>query len=191
MVESLQSLSILRKSFHSLGCYLRHVPVPSQCLLCQADLLCTVCLVEDLESLQLRFAMATNANGNGTKVPEVQTKEKPSLETLKFPPEYWQQLVQESYLGQVQDEPSFGEFGRLQHLNITHLVNEIATIKATIRQNDSTSEAQMKDLRRVLHEYGRLLFIHNIQLEAVKLLRAVPAIRMAQLIPSFATFLIK
>jgi len=68
--------------------------------------------------------------------------------------EYWQNLVQSTY--DQKDEPLLGEFGRLQRLNITHLLNEIVRIKAAVRYNNTTSQEQIDRLREVMHHYGKL-----------------------------------
>jgi hypothetical protein len=81
------------------------------------------------------------------------TAPKNEPEPIAHPPDYWQQLVQSSY--HHQEDPSFGEFRRLQHLNLTYLLNDIVSIKATIKHHGTTSRGQMELLRQLLHHYGK------------------------------------
>jgi hypothetical protein len=66
--------------------------------------------------------------------------------------DYWKALVQ--YAKDEKEEPAFGQFKTLQAMNITHLFNEIARIKADIEYNQTTSFEKMSLLRQTLHQYG-------------------------------------
>jgi hypothetical protein len=66
--------------------------------------------------------------------------------------EYWKDLIRSTY--DQKEDPILGEFDRLQRLNITHLLNEIVRIKASIRHNQTTSQEQIDRLREVMHQYG-------------------------------------
>ncbi|KAE9363943.1 hypothetical protein N431DRAFT_489767 [Stipitochalara longipes BDJ] len=76
-------------------------------------------------------------------------------QTIDHSPNYWEDLVQCSY--RASEEPPIGEFGRLQRLNLAHILNEIARIKASIRHSKTTSHSQMELLRRLLHEYSNAI----------------------------------
>jgi hypothetical protein len=73
---------------------------------------------------------------------------------LKAPEDsYWEQLVRyNSKLGK--DELQYPEFASLQRLNIIHLHNALAEIKADIWQRNATSKEQMADLKAIMHDYG-------------------------------------
>ena len=70
-----------------------------------------------------------------------------------MPPEYWKQLVAfgESMKG---NDPVLGEYATLQRMNIIHIQNELADIKADLVQNQTTTETQMLQSRYIMHEYG-------------------------------------
>jgi hypothetical protein len=55
------------------------------------------------------------------------------------------------------DKPLFGEFARLWRLNLAHLQNDLATIKADLHQNDKPTRRQVNVLRRTLHDYSKSL----------------------------------
>jgi hypothetical protein len=67
---------------------------------------------------------------------------------------YWEQLVHYTF---IIDRLIYLEFARLQHLNIVHLHNTLAEIKADIWQTRTTSKAQMTDLKTAIHDYGMKL----------------------------------
>lgn len=67
--------------------------------------------------------------------------------------DYWQSLVQ--YAEEEREEPPVGQFGRLQIMNLTHLLNEIARIKGAVEHNRTTSADQMECLRKRLRQYGK------------------------------------
>lgn len=79
---------------------------------------------------------------------------------IALPTNYWQALVQ--YTKDEQEEPPIGEFPRLQRLNITHLLNEIARIEGDIKHNETTSLKQMNFLRQTLHQYGKYTIRHSM-----------------------------
>ena len=80
---------------------------------------------------------------------------------LDFPVEYWKELGKTySRERNADSEPILGQFGRLQRLNITHLLNTLASIKAAIKCNESTTPEQMSLLREVMHQYGRHVSNH-------------------------------
>jgi len=66
---------------------------------------------------------------------------------------YWEALVQ--YTETEPGEPALGEFSSLQRMNLTHIMNELFQIKATIKQKRTTDPNQMTFLRQALHQYGK------------------------------------
>jgi hypothetical protein len=88
---------------------------------------------------------------------------------VQFPADYWVQLKvnydmwernhdttrrADAWLGEVDRLPILGEFDRLQRLNLLHLLNRVATVKATIKHSATTSSDDMNLLRESLHQYG-------------------------------------
>jgi hypothetical protein len=70
--------------------------------------------------------------------------------------DYWQQLVR--YGKTIQrDEPPLLDFGMLRRINLVHIQNELAEIKADVANTKTTTQEQMEKLRRLTHEYGELL----------------------------------
>jgi hypothetical protein len=66
---------------------------------------------------------------------------------------YWERLVHyNSNLGK--DELLYPEFAALQRLNVIHLHNTLAEIKADTWQKKTTSKAQMAELKTAMHDYG-------------------------------------
>ncbi|KAH7333191.1 hypothetical protein BKA65DRAFT_553539 [Rhexocercosporidium sp. MPI-PUGE-AT-0058] len=53
----------------------------------------------------------------------------------------------------IDGKPLFGEFARLQRLNLVQMQNELASIKADQTAGGGLTDAQVKDLRRTMHEY--------------------------------------
>jgi hypothetical protein len=81
---------------------------------------------------------------------------------------YWEQLVRyNSTLGK--DELLYPEFFSLQRLNILHLHNTLAEIKASTWQKKTSSKEQMAELKIAMHDYGT-------ELSTQELLRTVPNI---------------
>jgi hypothetical protein len=79
-----------------------------------------------------------------------------------FDPKYWKDLFeytrpsdQEPLESQLQ-EPPVGDFQRLQMMNITHLMHQLARLKATINRNHTTSAEEMSRLQLTLHQYGMI-----------------------------------
>ena len=70
-----------------------------------------------------------------------------------LPVDYWQSLDQ--YVEEEREEPPLGQFGRLQIMNLTHLLNEIVRIKGAVERNRTTSADQMECLRNKLQQYGK------------------------------------
>ena len=66
--------------------------------------------------------------------------------------QYWKDLVQ--YAQIVRGEPPLGDFGKLQTINITHLLNQLARIKAEIEHSQTFNTGQMSILQQTLHQYG-------------------------------------
>lgn len=54
----------------------------------------------------------------------------------------------------IDSKPLFGEFARLQRLNLVQIQNELASIKADQTADRGLTDAQVKDLRRTMHEYS-------------------------------------
>jgi hypothetical protein len=69
--------------------------------------------------------------------------------------DYWKQLIHYGHKVQ-RDDPVLAEFATLQRLNLVHIQNRLAEIKADIADHRTTSETQMEELRRLLHEYSTL-----------------------------------
>ena len=67
-------------------------------------------------------------------------------------PQYWANLVQ--YTRAVHGKPPLGDFGKLQTLNITHLLNQLARIKARTEHDNTTNAQDMELLQQTLHRYG-------------------------------------
>jgi hypothetical protein len=84
--------------------------------------------------------------------PQSETTSKVDSSKIQFPPDYWDHLVQNTY--DQEADPVLGEFDRLQRLNLTHLLNKIVNIKATLKHNETTTQVQMDLLREVMHHYG-------------------------------------
>jgi hypothetical protein len=83
-----------------------------------------------------------------------------TVAATEFTPEYWRSLV--AYAGdlsQDKEEPPLGEFGKLQAMNITHLMNEIVRIKGNVGSSETTSFEEMNLLRKFLHHYSEYLWI--------------------------------
>lgn len=72
-----------------------------------------------------------------------------------FSVQYWKDLVQ--YAQIVRGEPPLGDFGKLQIINITHLLNQLARIKAEIEHSQTFNTGQMSLLQQILHQYGQSL----------------------------------
>ena len=68
-------------------------------------------------------------------------------------PEYWKQLVAYSE-SMKETDPVLGEYATLQRMNLIHIQNELADIKADLVQYQTTTETQMLQLRKTMHEYG-------------------------------------
>lgn len=66
--------------------------------------------------------------------------------------DYWENLVK--YARIAKGEPPLGDFGKLQIINITHLLNQLACIKAEIEHSQSLDLRQAGLLRHTLHQYG-------------------------------------
>ncbi|KAK0648020.1 hypothetical protein B0T16DRAFT_455526 [Cercophora newfieldiana] len=49
-----------------------------------------------------------------------------------------------------------GDFGKLQTINITHLLNQLARIKAKVEHDKSTNAEDMELLQRTLHQYDHI-----------------------------------
>jgi hypothetical protein len=71
----------------------------------------------------------------------------------------------DGYLAQLKDYSSLKdveglyllEFASLQHLNLTHLQNQLAMLKSSIHMSGgSITGTDMIHLRRVMHDYGEL-----------------------------------
>jgi len=73
--------------------------------------------------------------------------------TSKMTPEYWKQLVAYSE-SMKKTDPVLGEYATLQRMNLIHIQNELADIKADLVQYETTTETQMLQLRSTIHEYG-------------------------------------
>lgn len=70
-----------------------------------------------------------------------------------MPPEYWEHLV--GFGGIMKDtDPVLGEYATLQRINLVHLQNELAEIKADLVQHQTTSETHMLQLKSTMHDYG-------------------------------------
>jgi hypothetical protein len=66
----------------------------------------------------------------------------------------WNDLVQ--YADQnFKTEPPFGNFRKLQIMNITHLVNQLVRFKVTTQHTQATTAETMSLLQRILHQYGK------------------------------------
>lgn len=70
-----------------------------------------------------------------------------------MPPEYWEQLVAFGE-SMKKNDPALGEYATLQRMNLIHIQNELADIKADLVQYQTTTETQMLRLRSTMHEYG-------------------------------------
>jgi hypothetical protein len=77
-----------------------------------------------------------------------------------FNSQYWRDLFeytrpkdQELVESQLR-EPPVSDFQRLQMMNITHLLHQLAHLKATINHKHTTSAEDMSHLQRTLHHYG-------------------------------------
>ncbi len=103
---------------------------------------------------QSEEGILNQAPGNMTcpDVSNSSAKRTSEVYVLDVGPGYWKALVQ--YAEDENGEPPFGEFEKLQALNITHLLNDIVRIKAAIRKNQTTTAVQMSSLQQRLHEYG-------------------------------------
>jgi hypothetical protein len=75
-------------------------------------------------------------------------------QVLPPPPPRFTAAHQFAETAPADDKPLFGEFERLQRLNLVQLQNELASIKADQTGNDGLTDGQVKDLRRTLHEYS-------------------------------------
>ena len=95
------------------------------------------------------LAMATAEKNEDIDL-EVQVV-KPRFDPLKN--DYWHQLVQHTKNVQRQ-EPGLVEFAGLQRMNLLHIQNQLAEIKADISDTKTTSQEQMQLLRKLMHEYG-------------------------------------
>lgn len=71
----------------------------------------------------------------------------------KMLPQYWKELVAFGESMKTND-PILGEYATLQRVNLIHIQNELADIKADMVQYQSTTESQMLHLRKAMHEYG-------------------------------------
>ena len=82
-----------------------------------------------------------------------QKEQTPPVGSGKITDEYWPQLV--GLEGALKDgEFHLGEFGVLQRLNLIHMQNELAEIRAEQVSTGTTNAAKMLRLRTVLHAYG-------------------------------------
>jgi hypothetical protein len=73
--------------------------------------------------------------------------------------EYWKKLV--DVIFSQKEEPVLGESDGLQRLNLLHLLNQIAQVKATVRHNHTTSKSEMESLRVLMHQYGEHVNINS------------------------------
>jgi hypothetical protein len=71
-----------------------------------------------------------------------------------FGPQYWRDLV--NYPQIAPKEPPVGDFGKLQIMNTTHLLNRLSIIKAKIAHNHTVDAQQMDLLRQTLHQYSNI-----------------------------------
>ncbi|KAF1850918.1 uncharacterized protein K460DRAFT_269308 [Cucurbitaria berberidis CBS 394.84] len=69
-----------------------------------------------------------------------------------FGPQYWNDLV--DYAQLAPDEPPLGDFRKLQIINITHLVNQLSRIKASIENDETVTAERMRLLQQTLHQYA-------------------------------------
>jgi len=69
--------------------------------------------------------------------------------------QYWKDLIQHAKT--EKGEPPVGEFGKLHAINITHLLNQLASIKSEIEQTQTTTPAQMSLLQQTLHRYANAI----------------------------------
>jgi hypothetical protein len=72
--------------------------------------------------------------------------------------DYWQQLIRFAQSSQ-RDEPPLLDFGMLRRLNLIHIQNELAEIKADVANSKTSSKEQLGQLRSLTHEYGWLSLI--------------------------------
>lgn len=56
-----------------------------------------------------------------------------------------------------ENDIAFLEYRTLHRINITHLQNELATIKSSIDNNPFPTEVELKEIRETLHTYGLLM----------------------------------
>ncbi len=67
---------------------------------------------------------------------------------------YYNDLVR--YARGEKGEPPIGDFRKLHMINITHLVNQLAVIKAEMDRTQTTSHEQLYVLQQTLHKYGMI-----------------------------------
>jgi len=66
--------------------------------------------------------------------------------------EYWSSLLR---YAENEREPPLGHFGKLQVMNIVHLLNDIARIKGDVENKRATTAEQMDLVGQRLHQYGK------------------------------------
>jgi hypothetical protein len=67
-------------------------------------------------------------------------------------PHYWKDLVRYTKLSP--EDPPLGDSTKLHVMNITHLLNQLARIKAEVEHTQTTNSVQMGALRETLHHYN-------------------------------------
>lgn len=75
-----------------------------------------------------------------------------------FDPQYWRDLI--DYARIAPEEPPLGDFGKMQVMNITHLLNQLSRIKAGMEHNQTLDARQMSLLRRTLHQYSKFPYTY-------------------------------
>jgi hypothetical protein len=58
--------------------------------------------------------------------------------------------------GSSRDPLIFGEFGKLQRLNLVSIQNDLATLKAEFHTKNKLDPKEKKELRQLLRAYGRI-----------------------------------
>ena len=82
-------------------------------------------------------------------------KEQTGTRSLSQDMSYTQRLFRHTYASQSEDA-HFLEFRLLQRLSLAQLQNELARQKGDIWGNMEASEEDLRNLRKTLHEYGKI-----------------------------------
>ena len=81
------------------------------------------------------------------------TKKQASPNSQILIDQYWEALVDCGY--DNEEGPYIARFGRLSHLNLAYLFNELIQVKANIRSDGTTNQQEMERLGVLLHQYSK------------------------------------